>query len=249
MRAERQRRLNPSGAGDRNGNLIEEDDHWEDGGEEEDVESEVGFDFSENDLLDSDYAIEYNHIEENEGYDEEGIKFVESGDDSERSGRRRKRWDDEDDALGVGMRPSRHSTDRRRRSSSIAMPPAGREKKDGSMMKSVGSAAGRSAKALVHALQPKSVGLGEILDTWKIEQVRFMQQALGVSTSCLAALSRGSIVHISSSRTYFPTLGIMSELWVVVDEVGVGTPPYGRTAFVRQENLEHHGHRVHLLVD
>ena len=26
-------------------------------------------------------------------------------------------------------------------------------------------------KAMVHALQPKAVGLGEILDTWKIEQV------------------------------------------------------------------------------
>lgn len=38
-------------------------------------------------------------------------------------------------------------------------------------MKSVGKATGKSMKAMVHALQPKSVGLGEILDTWKIEQV------------------------------------------------------------------------------
>lgn len=38
-------------------------------------------------------------------------------------------------------------------------------------MKAVGSATGKSMKAMVHALQPKSVGLGEILDTWKIEQV------------------------------------------------------------------------------
>ena len=38
-------------------------------------------------------------------------------------------------------------------------------------MKSMGSATGRSMKAVVYALQPKSVGLGEILDTWKVEQV------------------------------------------------------------------------------
>ena len=38
-------------------------------------------------------------------------------------------------------------------------------------MKSVGSATGKSMKAMVNALQPKSVGLGEILDTWKMEQV------------------------------------------------------------------------------
>lgn len=38
-------------------------------------------------------------------------------------------------------------------------------------MKSVGKATGSSMKAMVHALQPKAVGLGEILDTWKIEQV------------------------------------------------------------------------------
>lgn len=123
--------------------------------------------------MDSDDAIDDDRHQEKEGYDEEEIELVESGDDCERSGRRRQRWDDDEgDALGSGMRPSRHRADSRRRPSSTAMPPAGREKKGGSMMKSVGSATGRSAKALVHALQPKSVGLGEILDTWKIEQVR-----------------------------------------------------------------------------
>lgn len=39
------------------------------------------------------------------------------------------------------------------------------------MMKSMGAVAGKSANAMVRALQPKSVGLGEILDTWKLEQV------------------------------------------------------------------------------
>lgn len=51
--------------------------------------------------------------------------------------------------------------------------PSGRQKAKakGGVMKSVGKATGSSMKAMVHALQPKSVGLGEILDTWKIEQV------------------------------------------------------------------------------
>lgn len=44
-------------------------------------------------------------------------------------------------------------------------------KAKGGVMKSVGKATGSSMKAMVHALQPKAVGLGEILDTWKIEQV------------------------------------------------------------------------------
>lgn len=39
------------------------------------------------------------------------------------------------------------------------------------MMKSVSAAAGKSATAVLKTLQPKSVGLGEILDTWKLEQV------------------------------------------------------------------------------
>ncbi|CAM9533673.1 unnamed protein product, partial [Sphacelaria rigidula] len=43
--------------------------------------------------------------------------------------------------------------------------------KGGGMMKSVSAAAGKSATAVLKTLQPKSVGLGEILDTWKLEQV------------------------------------------------------------------------------
>lgn len=43
--------------------------------------------------------------------------------------------------------------------------------KENGMMKSMGAVAGKSANAMVRALQPKSVGLGEILDTWKLEQV------------------------------------------------------------------------------
>lgn len=45
-------------------------------------------------------------------------------------------------------------------------------KKGSGMVKSMGSVAGKSASAMVRALQPKSVGLGDILDTWKLEQVR-----------------------------------------------------------------------------
>lgn len=194
--------------------------------------------------MDSDYAFDDNNNGENEGYDEEWIKLVESGDDSERSGRRRKRWGDEGDPLGGGKRPSRRSANNRKRSSNMAMPPAGREKIDGSMMKSVGSAAGRSAKALVHALQPKSVGLGEILDTWKIEQVCFMQRALRFWRIALQLCRGEALCLISPSRTCFHTLGTMSDLWVVVNEVGVGTPPYGRSAFVGQKSVERH-----LLVD
>lgn len=42
----------------------------------------------------------------------------------------------------------------------------------------------------------------------------------------------------------------MSDLWVVVDEVGVRTPRdeyhNGRSAFVGQESVERHGHSLHL---
>ncbi|CAN0600738.1 unnamed protein product [Ectocarpus sp. 12 AP-2014] len=39
---------------------------------------------------------------------------------------------------------------------------------------------------MVHALQPKSVGLGEILDTWKIEQV--VGKPPGRVTKCAATV-------------------------------------------------------------
>ncbi len=47
----------------------------------------------------------------------------------------------------------------------------------GGVVKIVGKATGKSMKAMVHALQPKSVGLGEILDAWKIEQVKALGTA------------------------------------------------------------------------
>lgn len=52
------------------------------------------------------------------------------------------------------------------------------KKTKGGVMKSVGKATGSSMKAMVHALQPKAVGLGEILDTWKIEQVKSVHTAV-----------------------------------------------------------------------
>ncbi|CAN0152776.1 unnamed protein product, partial [Ascophyllum nodosum] len=90
-----------------------------------------------------------------------------SGDEGSRRDNRRSRG-----AAFEGVaRPSRRSAGTRRRSFEGGLPPAGREKKTASLMKSVGSATGRSVKAVVQTLQPKSVGIGEILDTWKIEQV------------------------------------------------------------------------------
>ena len=97
-----------------------------------------------------------------------------SGDEGSRRDNRRSRG-----AAFEGVaRPSRRSAGTRRRSFEGGLPPAGREKKTASLMKSVGSATGRSVKAVVQTLQPKSVGIGEILDTWKIEQVRGVIQTL-----------------------------------------------------------------------
>ncbi|CAM9177162.1 unnamed protein product [Pylaiella littoralis] len=67
-------------------------------------------------------------------------------------------------------------------------PPSTRKAKakGGGVVKSVGKATGRSMKAMVHALQPKSVGLGEILDTWKIEQI--IGKPPGRVTKCAATV-------------------------------------------------------------
>ncbi|CAM9411075.1 unnamed protein product [Scytosiphon promiscuus] len=54
------------------------------------------------------------------------------------------------------------------------------------VMKNVGKATGKSMKAMVSALQPKSVGLGEILDTWKIEQI--VGKPPGRVTKCAATV-------------------------------------------------------------
>lgn len=73
----------------------------------------------------------------------------------------------QDHRRGAEPRVTRDSTRR--------TPPRGSKsvtREKGGMMKGMSKLAGKSANAIVRTLQPKSVGLGEILDTWKFEQVR-----------------------------------------------------------------------------
>eukprot|EP00904_Undaria_pinnatifida_P001504 jgi/Undpi1/11354/HiC_scaffold_30.g13651.m1 len=84
----------------------------------------------------------------------------------------------------------------------------------GGMMKSVGSATGKSMKAMVHALQPKSVGLGEILDTWKIEQV--IGKAPGRLTRCAATIEfrrDGKVVTSFNGRESVSDFSFRAHAW------------------------------------
>ncbi|CAM9732899.1 unnamed protein product [Ectocarpus sp. 4 AP-2014] len=89
-----------------------------------------------------------------------------------------------DDGFGGGSGGGRS---RSRRGAGASSPSSMQKTKaTGGVMKSVGKATGKSMKAMVHALQPKSVGLGEILDTWKIEQV--IGKPPGRVTKCAATV-------------------------------------------------------------
>ncbi|CAN0428318.1 unnamed protein product [Ectocarpus sp. 12 AP-2014] len=104
-----------------------------------------------------------------------------AGDGARSSSNRRAYYDD---GFGGGSGGGRS----RSRTGAGASSPSSMQKTKatGGVMKSVGKATGKSMKAMVHALQPKSVGLGEILDTWKIEQV--VGKPPGRVTKCAATV-------------------------------------------------------------
>ncbi|CBJ31970.1 conserved unknown protein [Ectocarpus siliculosus] len=91
-----------------------------------------------------------------------------------------------DDGFGGGSGGGGGGSRSRRGAGASSPSSMQKTKATGGVMKSVGKATGKSMKAMVHALQPKSVGLGEILDTWKIEQV--VGKPPGRVTKCAATV-------------------------------------------------------------